>query len=314
MSRSIFYSALLDAAPDGVVVVNQRGEIVLVNARTESLFGYSRKELLGRRIEILMPERFRNGHTGLRPVGVGLAPYGLRKDDSEFPVEISVSPVEMEEQTLLLAAIRDITERKRGDDALRQSEEHFRVALKCSPVVVFNQDLDLRYTWSNSPVLAWANQEYIGRTDMEVVGGEEGARLTAIKQSVLDSGAGVRTECAVPFMGQTHYFDLNIEPLFDSRGILTGITCACTDVTPLKQVAAERERLIAELQDALAKVKLLSGLLAMCASCKRIRDEQGSWRPLELYIRSHSEADFTHGICPECLQKLYPEYSGQVTA
>jgi hypothetical protein len=109
-------------------------------------------------------------------------------------------------------------------------------------------------------------------------------------------------------MGQTHYFDLTVEPLRDSRGTLVGITCACTDVTPSKQAAAERERLIAELQDALAKVKLLSGLLPICASCKRIRDKHGSWRQLETYIRAHSEAEFTHGVCPECFQKLYGDY------
>jgi len=115
-------------------------------------------------------------------------------------------------------------------------------------------------------------------------------------------------ETSVTFEGQTHYFDLTVEPLRDSRGTLVGVTCACTDVTPSKQAAAELERLIAELQDALAKVKLLSGLLPICASCKQIRDEQGSWRPLEAYIRAHSEADFSHGFCPKCFQDLYGDY------
>jgi hypothetical protein len=112
----------------------------------------------------------------------------------------------------------------------------------------------------------------------------------------------------VTFDGEAHYFDLTVEPLRDSRGALTGITCACSNVTPLVQAAAERDRLIAELQDALAKVKLLSGLLPICASCKQIRDENGDWRPVESYISRHSEAQFTHGVCPECYQKLYGDY------
>jgi PAS domain-containing protein len=75
------------------------------------------------------------------------------------------------------SVLYDITERKRMDEALRISEERFRVALKNSPVVVFNQDHELRYTWINSPVLAWAVRGYLGQTDAEIVGGEEGARL-----------------------------------------------------------------------------------------------------------------------------------------
>ena len=70
----------------------------------------------------------------------------------------------------------------------------------------------------------------------------------------------------------------------------------------------ERERLVAELQEALARVKLLSGLLPICASCKKIRDDKGYWNQIESYIKEHSEAEFTHGICPECARKIYPGY------
>jgi len=80
------------------------------------------------------------------------------------------------------------------------------------------------------------------------------------------------------------------------------------DITERKAAEAERERLIWELQDALGRVKTLSGLLPICASCRRIRDEQGAWHNLEIYIRKHTEAEFSHGICPECQRNLYPEY------
>lgn len=76
------------------------------------------------------------------------------------------------------------------------------------------------------------------------------------------------------------------------------------------QIEEERERLIHELQDALAQVKTLRGLLPICASCKKIRDDEGYWNKLETYIQKHSEAEFSHGICPECAKKLYPEYFG----
>jgi PAS domain S-box-containing protein len=79
------------------------------------------------------------------------------------------------------------------------------------------------------------------------------------------------------------------------------------DITERKRAEEERERLIEELQEALAKVKTLSGLLPICASCKRIRDDRGYWQQIEAYIQEHSDAEFSHSVCPECARKLYPE-------
>ena len=79
-----------------------------------------------------------------------------------------------------------------------------------------------------------------------------------------------------------------------------------------KQLENEKEHLIRELQESLAKVKLLSGLLPICASCKKIRDDKGYWNQVETYLIEHSEATFTHGICPECGEKLYPEYYDKI--
>jgi hypothetical protein len=79
------------------------------------------------------------------------------------------------------------------------------------------------------------------------------------------------------------------------------------DITERTAEEAERERLIKELQEALGRVKSLSGLLPICASCRRIRDKEGAWHNLEAYVRNHSEADFSHGICPDCRRVLYPD-------
>jgi hypothetical protein len=85
------------------------------------------------------------------------------------------------------------------------------------------------------------------------------------------------------------------------------IQCNIRDVTDRKKIEEERERLILKLRDALSKVRTLSGMLPICASCKKIRNDKGYWEQIETYLRDRSEADFTHGICPDCAQRLYPK-------
>jgi DNA-binding NtrC family response regulator len=80
------------------------------------------------------------------------------------------------------------------------------------------------------------------------------------------------------------------------------------EISQRRKVEEEREKLISELKQALAEVKTLSGLLPICASCKKIRDDKGYWNQIEVYIRNHSDAEFSHGLCPECAKKLYPDY------
>jgi PAS domain S-box-containing protein len=246
------FRGLMEAAPDPMVVTGPDGKITLMNAKAENLFGHTREELMGRDIEMLVPVRFRaalRGHqkeisanSTVRPVRTTDL-RGLQKDGTEFPADISLSALEDGKEVLVLNTIRDITERNRIHEALRESEERYRLALKTSSVVLFNQDRELRYTWISSPVFAWASQSYLGRTDAEIIGGEEGARLMAIKEGVMQEGIGTRSEVVLTFEGSRHYYDLTVEPLRDRFGVVVGITCAAVDVTFVKQAAAEIERL-----------------------------------------------------------------------
>jgi PAS domain-containing protein len=101
------------------------------------------------------------------------------------------------------------------------------------------------------------------------------------------------------------YEDVRVEPLRAGVRHLVGI---CADITERKTIEEERESLIKELREALQKVKTLSGLLPICAACKKVRDDQGYWDQIDSYVRTHSQVEFSHSICPECMDRLYPEY------
>jgi PAS domain S-box-containing protein len=307
------FRRVFEEGPLGLALVGKDHRFLNVNSAFSRLVGYSASELSYMSFEDITHPDDRQTDAALADQLFGgevpfyqMSKRFVTKNGEAIWANLTRSVVSDQNGNPLyaLSMIEDITQRKRMDETLRDSEERFRVALKNSPVVVFNHDRELRYTWINSPVLAWARCEYLGHTDAEILGREEGAHLMVIKQGVLDNGIGTRTEVTVTFEDETHYFDLTVEPLRDDQGAVVGITCAATDVTPLKQAAAEREGLIRDLQEALDRVKLLSGLLPICAGCKMIRDEQGTWQSLEFYIGAHSEAEFTHGMCPQCSQKF----------
>ena len=149
-----FLKKIFEAAPDGIIIANGKGEIVLINSQTESLFGYARAELVGQPVELLLPERFRGTHPShraayvekprVRPMGAGLKLQGRRRDGEEFPVEISLSPIETEEGLFVISSVRDASERRQFEHALQQKNIELEKANSAKDVFLSSLSHELR--------------------------------------------------------------------------------------------------------------------------------------------------------------------------
>jgi diguanylate cyclase (GGDEF)-like protein/PAS domain S-box-containing protein len=173
---------LVFTAPDGIVIVGASGRIELVNRQTEQLFGYARDELIGQPIEILVPQRHQHQHLGkrdaflgqasVRAMGAGSELSGRRRDGSEFPVEISLSPLHTDQGLLVSAAVRDITERRLSEEALRQSEERFRLTVDTSPLGMALVDVQGAWLGVNEAlcrITGYVREELLGMKLQDIV-------------------------------------------------------------------------------------------------------------------------------------------------
>lgn len=166
---------------------------------------------------------------------------------------------------LLVRSMRYAIERQRIEDALRQSEERFRVALKNSPIFVFNQDLELRYTWVYNPAFGFTAEEMLGKRDSELIPLESAHHLTAMKLGVLVTGVGTRDEVSITTTQGTRYYDLTVEPLRNEAQQIIGITCACIDIS--ERQAALEERKLAD-----ATIREQAALLDITTDAILVRD------------------------------------------
>jgi len=258
------FRGLLEAAPDGMVIVDRQGIIVMVNAQTEKLFGYARDELLGNHVELLVPARFRDTHPfhrkqyeknpRVRSMGADLDLYALRRDGTEFPVEISLSPMETDEDSLIIAAIRDITERKRA-------EEQFRDLLESAPdamVVVDQQGIIQLINSQTEKMFGYDRAEIVGRS-MEVLVPRRFRKKHAkhrvgyyVEHPVRPMGIGLDL-FGLRKDGSEFPVEISLSPLEAESGLL--VSAAIRNVTQRKRMEEDVQKLNEDLKRRAAQLE-----------------------------------------------------------
>jgi PAS domain S-box-containing protein len=253
-----------------------------------------------------------------KPVRVEHIHYDQKGDPRH--VEVHAYPIFDEEGQVaqIIEYTLDISDRKAIEAALKESERKFRAVAESAKDAVISAD-------KNGNVVFWnpAAQDMFGYKADEIMG-QPLTRLMPEKFRI-DHQKGMARHAQTDQAGLIDQtvektgltkegleFPIELSLSTWKAGEETFYTGIIRDISDRKRREKERDALIKNLQQSLATVKKLSGLLPICASCKKIRDDKGYWNQIEAYIREHSEAEFSHGICPECSQKLYPEYHQRI--
>jgi PAS domain S-box-containing protein len=215
--------------------------------------------------------------------------------------------------------LEDITERKKSELALIAAKQQLESIVQTVPDIIYRLDPHGRLIFVNDSVkrYGYEPEELLGTNVMKIVYPEDKAKTI---HRIKERRTGVRStksfETRLITRNQTpvsfEVFIISAEGLYSPSkaglGDFLGTQGIARDITERKQAEEEREKLISKLQEALDNIKTLKGLLPICSNCKKIRDDQGYWNQIEAYIRDHSDAEFSHGICPDCAQDLYSEF------
>ncbi len=264
MLEVLFSTELLETLPDAIVAVDRDGIIVQVNTQTQELFGYDRKELIGQKIELLVPERYRKQHhhhrhnfaqaPKTRRMGADLELYGRRRNGSEFPVEISLSPVSTGKGTLVLSAIRDMSDRKRIDEELRRTSEelHRRTAeqlgeyrtrlasiIDSSEDAILSKDLNgIITSWNRGAehIYGYTAEEIVGKHISLLIPSNRPDEIPEILQKIA-RGESVEHSESIRVTKDGRYLSVSVSvsPLRDATGKIAGASAIARDITAQKR-------------------------------------------------------------------------------
>jgi PAS domain S-box-containing protein len=282
---------ILDFEPDGLLLINQRKRIVLANRQAEQLFGYSRREILGMGLTELVPERLRKVHAShianffshpvARPMGTKLALFARRKDGSEFPVDISLSPVKTAHQSLVACFIHDISEQKKVEVELREREQKYRALFEYANDAIFLLDMEgihLQVNQKAADLLGYTREELVGMRIQDVVQEREYSDAQNRVQRLLKGES-------LPLYERTFRkkdsslipVEINISLVKDSGGEPMFFQSIVREITERKNNEREQQRLLEELRSSREELRSLSKRL------EQVREEERSQLARELH-------------------------------
>ena len=294
---------------DGVFCLSLNCEIVRVNQSFARLHGYSVEELLNKELkELDTPQTSQLYSERLRRILAGecltFEVEHYHKDGHALHLEVATSLITVGGHPYVLASHRDITERKQAEEAARQSHQQVANILASISDAFFSMDDDMTVTYFNPAaerLLGRPGRDVIGRKLMDVFPEARGSIFHERYQQAIREKCSLSFETYFEVEPYRNWYDVRVYPQNEGISVYFQIT------TERKQAEQALRQKNAELQAALAQVKTLTGLIPICAGCKKIRDDQNFWHQVDSYIAAHTDATFTHSLCPACTKKYYPE-------